>query len=86
MMVRTQITMDPETQRHARTRAAQMGISVAEYVRRLVARDLGGGVGGADPSLVFDLGDSGGSNVAVGKDQMVGEAVAAQRSRSRARR
>lgn len=38
MNVRTRITMDPEVQRRAHAKAAELGISFAEYVRRLVAR------------------------------------------------
>src|SRR5437016_6136404 len=42
MMSRTHITLDAEIQRKARQRASDLGISLAEYLRRLVARDLGG--------------------------------------------
>jgi hypothetical protein len=41
MNSRTQITMDPELQRRAHAKAAELGLSFAEYVRRLVAHDLG---------------------------------------------
>jgi hypothetical protein len=85
MMSRTQITLDPETQRRARHRAAQMGISLAEYVRRLVGRDLDQPRHVADVRVVFDLGTSSGSDVARNKDAMLGEAVASRRGR-RARR
>jgi hypothetical protein len=37
MKARTQITMDPDLQRRAQAKAAELGISFAEYVRRLVA-------------------------------------------------
>jgi hypothetical protein len=82
MMSRTQITLDPDLQRRARQRAAKLGVSFAEYVRRVVARDLGG----KRPSrgavaAVFDLGASGGADVARDKDEMVGAAFV-----SRARR
>jgi hypothetical protein len=40
MMSRTQITLDDEMQRRARRRASDLGVSLAEYFRRLVARDL----------------------------------------------
>jgi hypothetical protein len=75
MMSRTQITLDPEVQRRARERAAHLGISFAEYVRRLVIRDLGEPQPNADPSAVFNLGNSGGADVARNKDMMVGEAA-----------
>jgi hypothetical protein len=81
MMSRTQITLDPETQRKARHRAAQMGVSLAEYVRRLVARDLDEPRRAVDVRAVFDLGRSSGADVARNKDAMLGEAAAALRSR-----
>ncbi len=82
MMSRTQITLDPETQRRARHRAAQMGLSLAEYVRRLVSRDLDERRPAVDVRIVFDLGKSSGSDVARDKDAMLGEAAAALRPRA----
>jgi len=79
-MVRTQISLEPELRNRARKRAAALGISLAEYVRRLLMRDLDRPARAAEPSLVFDLGDSGGSDVARDKDEMVGDAVASQRA------
>jgi hypothetical protein len=81
MMVRIQITLDPELQARARRKAAEYGISFAEYVRRLIARDLGEPAGPADPSVVFNLGDSGGSDIAREKNRRVAEAVEAEYQR-----
>jgi hypothetical protein len=78
MMARTQISLDSETHRRARKRAAQLGVSFAEYVRRLVTRDLGQSSRVADPSVVFNLGRSKGADVARHKDRMIGDAVAAR--------
>lgn len=76
MMSRTQITLDPEEHRAARRRAAEQGISLAEYVRRLVHDDLTATERPpADVSILFDLGDSGGSDVANHKHEYVGDAV-----------
>lgn len=76
MNARTQITIDPEMQRRAHAKAAALGISFAEYVRRLVAQDLGDAGRKGDVSLVFDLVDEGPrTNIARDKDKMVGEAV-----------
>ena len=50
---------------------------------RLVARDLGNAQAVVDPSAVFDLGASGGSDVARNKNAMIGEAFAARRKKSR---
>ena len=79
MMARTQITLEPEMRRRARDRAGELGISFAEYVRRLVARDLRQPEQRVDPSAVFDLGNSGGADVARDKDAMLAAATAAER-------
>ena len=86
MMARTQITLEPEIQRRARRRAADLGISLAEYVRRLVTRDLGGEPAAADVSIVFNLGASAGSDIARNKDEMIGAAFAADRAKHRRQR
>ena len=76
MNARTQITMDPEMQRRAQAKAAELGISFAEYVRRLVANDLGEQKPKADISMVFDLGASKEpTDIARDNDKLVGEAV-----------
>jgi hypothetical protein len=76
MNARTQITMDPELQRRAQARAEELGISFAEYVRRLLASDLGERKPKADISIVFDLGASDEpTDIARDKDKMIGEAV-----------
>lgn len=76
-MVRTQIALDSESHRRARECAADLGISLAEYVRRLVDRDLGERERRADPSAFVNLGSSGGSDIARFKDEYVGEAIEA---------
>jgi len=85
MMSRSQITLTPEIQSRARRRASDLGVSFAEYVRCLVARDLGGAQRVADPAAVFDLGSSGGSDVAKDKHSMIAEAFASAREKSRRR-
>jgi hypothetical protein len=86
MMSRTQIALDSEMQRRARKRAAELGVSLAEYVRSLVSRDLGAREQRVDPSAIFDLGNSGTSDIARDKDRMVGEAVARNRRRGKGAR
>jgi hypothetical protein len=85
MMSRTQITLDPEIQRRARQRASDLRVSLAEYFRRLVARDLGGSQPAANPAAVFDLGSSEGSDIARNKDAMLAEAFASRRRKPRRR-
>jgi len=76
MTFRTQITLDPELQRRAHAKAAGLGISFAEYVRRLLPNDLASQKPKADISMVFDLIDEGPeTNIARDKDKMIGEAV-----------
>lgn len=75
MTQRTQITLDPQQHRRARQRAAELGVSLAEYVRGLVRRDLGEDASLGDVTAIVALGDSGGSDVARHKDDYLGEAV-----------
>ena len=85
MNARTQITMDTELQRRAHAKAAELGLSFAEYVRRLVAHDLGEPRPNADISLLFDLGASREpTDIARNKDQMLGEAAWAEHLRTMA--
>ena len=78
MNARTQITMDPELQKRAQAKAADLGISFAEYVRRLVASDVGQPEPKSKPdiSIVFDLVDEGPiTNIARDKNKFIGQAV-----------
>jgi hypothetical protein len=63
-------------QRRAQARAAELGISFAEYVRRVIAQDLGEPKPKADVSIIFDLGASDEpTDIARDKDKLLGEAV-----------
>lgn len=64
-----------------RGRAADLGISLAEYIRRLVDRDLSQPSRNTDRSLVFDLGSSGRTGIASERSRMVAEAIAARKRR-----
>jgi hypothetical protein len=86
MNARTQITIDPEIQKRAQARAAKLGISFAEYVRRLLAQDLGEPAPKAGISVVFDLVDEGPTtNIARDKDKMIAEAVWQEHLREKGR-
>lgn len=63
-------------QRRARQRAGELGVSLAEYLRRLVARDLTRPKIATQVECIFDLGDSGGSDIAKDKDSMIAESFA----------
>ncbi len=76
-MVRTQITLDAEVHTRAKQRAAELGVSLAEYVRQLVAANLDATAAPTtDISSIFGMFDSGGSDIARQKDRYLGEAVA----------
>jgi hypothetical protein len=85
MMVRSQIMLEGETQKRARRRASEMGISFAEYVRRVVERDLVQSRKRTDVSGIFNLGSSGGSDIARHKQTMIADAFAATRKMRRRR-
>jgi hypothetical protein len=81
-MSRTQVSLDPNDHRDARRRTAEQGISLAEYIRRLVHADLARpGHSTPDISSIFGLGDSGGSDIANHKHEYVGEAIEARHPR-----
>lgn len=84
MMAKTQIALETEMQRRARQRANDLGVSLAEYFRRLVARDLARPETAAPVDRIFDLGRSGGSDIASQKDSMI--AVAFQSKSRKLRR
>jgi hypothetical protein len=75
MMVRTQVTLDADAHRRAKRRAAERGVSLAEYVRQVVDRDLGEQPKRGDIKAIFGLFDSGGSDIARFKEQYLGEAA-----------
>ncbi len=86
MMARTQITLERETHKQARQRASELGVSLAEYLRSLVQKDLGTHRKKVDVSCIFDLGRSSEpTNIAKDKDRMIAEAIAADLERSRSR-
>lgn len=87
MNARTQITMEPELQRRAQAKAAELGISFAEYIRRLVAGDLGEAKKSKpDISCLFDLGASAEpTDIARDKDKMIGQAAWEEYSRDTGR-
>ncbi|HUG83770.1 MAG TPA: hypothetical protein VMM13_04350 [Euzebya sp.] len=81
MDIRMQVTIEEADHRRARERAASLGISLAEYIRRLVRRDLTDRDPSPTSSLddLFGIGDSGGSDVAAQQDEYLGQALSADR-------
>jgi hypothetical protein len=77
-MKRSYVTMPVELKRRAQARAAEQGVSLSGYVRRLVVQDLGPPRDGPKPdiSIIFNLIDEGPpTNIARDKDKLIGEAV-----------
>ena len=81
MMVQTQVSLNSELHTRVRARATELGISLAEYIRRLEERDLVGLPRSAYRSVVFDLGTSQGACIALEKDRMIGEETLAGKHR-----
>jgi hypothetical protein len=84
MMRRTQIMLDPDEHERATQRAAEAGISLAEYIRRLVRADAKLPPP-TDISSIIGIGDSGGSNIAKHKHECIGEAIEANWKRKTGR-
>ena len=75
--MRTQIDLEAEQHALVKRKAADLGISMAEYIRRLVERDLVPTGSSGDISAIFGIGDSGGSNIATDRKGATAEAIAA---------
>lgn len=77
--MRTQIALEAEQHALAKQKAASLGITMAEYIRRLVDQDLAGGRTNADVSAIIGIGRSGGSDIAAEGQAATAEAIAALR-------
>jgi hypothetical protein len=84
MVVRTQVSLDADKHERAKRRAAERGISFAEYIRQVVDSDLGDQPT-ADISSIVGIGDSGGSNVARNKQRYLDEAAWSEHLRKTSR-
>jgi hypothetical protein len=74
MVVRTQVTLNSDVHRRAKRRAAERGISFAEYIRQVVDRDLGEEPK-ADISAILGIGESGRSDISSNVDKYLGESL-----------
>lgn len=78
MTSRMQITLDAAMQVKVRRRAERIGVPVAEYVRRVIAADLGEDPPRTDVAELFDIGRSTKpTDIARHKKAMIAEAIAA---------
>ena len=69
------ITLPDHHHAEAKRKAAGQGISLSEYIRRLVSRDLQQGSPNSNPSAIFGLFDGGESRIADGKRAMISKAI-----------
>lgn len=74
--MRTQIALDSEQHARVKQKAASLGITMAEYIRRLVDNDLAGVEPQASPAAIIGIGRSGGSDIAGQAKRAVANAVA----------
>ena len=84
MNIRMQVTIPEQDHARATARAGALGISFAEYLRRLVLKDLEDLPDRPQPDVrgLFGIGDSGGGDVGRHKDAYLGEALAAAKARA----
>jgi hypothetical protein len=75
MMMRTQISLDREMHRRAKRRAAELGVSLSELTRRALDKELAEPEPEGDIGAIFDLGNSGGSDVATHKGRYLADAI-----------
>jgi hypothetical protein len=73
--MRTQIALEPSQHARVREKAASLGITMAEYIRRLVDRDLDEATPQASPASIIGLGRSGGSDIARDRAQATQDAI-----------
>ena len=73
--MRTMFVLPDHDHAEAKRKAASQGVSLSEYIRRLVAHDLEQVTPSNDPSAIFGLFDSGESRIADGKQAMISGAI-----------
>lgn len=83
MMVRTQISLDDHDHARAKKRAAELGISLSELIRRALRSELGERTGRGDLSELFGILDSGHTDTSSRVDELVSQATWDDHVRSR---
>ena len=81
--MRTQIALSPEQHARARRKATELGISMAEYIRRLVDQDLATARTHADLTSITGLFNSGGSDIADERIEATRLAIAERAARKK---
>ncbi len=62
--MRTMVIISDHHHAEAKRKAANEGISLSAYIRRLIASDLQQAERGVDPAVIFGLFNGGGSKIA----------------------
>lgn len=75
------LLLDAEQHALVKRKVAELGISMAENVRRVVERDLQPATRDVDLSDIFGIGDSGDIDIAVDRKRVTAEAIAARATR-----
>ncbi len=73
--MRTMIVLTDNQHALAKRKATHQGISLSEYIRRLIDRDLEEAAPAQSITALFGLFDDGGSNIAAGKQAMISDAI-----------
>ncbi|MDE0120810.1 MAG: hypothetical protein OXS33_03640 [bacterium] len=81
--MRTQIALSPEQHARVRRKATELGISMAEYIRRLVDQDFATARTHADLTSIIGLFDSGSSDIANEGTQATRAAIAERAARKK---
>lgn len=81
--MRTQIALSQEQHAGVRRKAGELGISMAEYIRRLVDQDLVETRTHADLTSITGLFNTGGSDIAKERPQAIRTAIAERAVRKR---
>lgn len=81
--MRTQIALNSEQHAQAKRKAAELGISMAAYIRRLIDQDLAAARPQADLNSIAGLVHSGGSDIAKERHDAVRLAVAERYDRKK---
>ena len=81
--IQTQITLSPEQHVQVKRRATELGISMAEYIRRLVDQDLDAPRPQSDLASIVRLFASGGSDIATERTEAIRSAVTERATRKR---
>jgi hypothetical protein len=77
-----QVMLDPEQRRRARRRAAEQGLTLSDYIGRLVHDDLESWTPDPDTPAIITIADGPTTDVPAHRGTYIGEAVAARMNKT----